>query len=829
MPSQATVRILSDTSQFDNGLEGDLSRILERIEQRLPPITVHAQLASADEQRIHNQLRDITNDRLPEFELHVRLSQADVNQVRADLIRLTSANIPDIVIPVRLNDDDFQRTLARLRGTNIPDIRVRVNGPDTNVPIKRIADMVTALATIAPAAVSASVAMVGALSNVASASLSASVAVAAFAAAVVPQLKDVTDVTEKYDKAQEAAAMGAKDAAKKQQEYEKALKALQPATRDTAKSFIGLRNDFKKWSDGLASSTMPTFTKAIELLRSLLPKLTPLVKVASKQFSLLIDNLQKGVDNGGFAKFIDRVTEASKTTLPAFIRSVRNIATGLAGIGRAFGTISKSGGKSFEGLTKSFAEWGKSLKDNQGFQDFVKQFQGSGPQFRETLANIAKIVANLIQALAPFSGVLLKVAVALSTVVAAIPVPVLTAMAYAFAAISISLRLYAAAAAVATAATWLFSTANGASNVQMALLRIQMIALRVQQALVATWTGVVTAAQWAWNAAMTANPIGIMIVAIAALVAAIVIIATKTKFFQTVWSATWGFVKTKSLAVWNWMVNTFNSTINAIKNAWSSSLRFISSLSSSIWNGVKSKWNSTINSIKSSFTASVNAIKNAWSASMSFIRTRASETWNFIRTKIVGSLASAYSGVINQVGNIKSKISGLKNSVIGYFRNASSWLYKSGQALVRGFISGIGSMVSRAVDKVKSLVSKVRDYLPFSPAKEGPLSGRGYTTYSGKALIEGFMQGIDKAAPGLQQTMSRALGNLPTASPQMSLAGAQAARQDLSGLSAPTRMMQPVNNFTVNVGNEALDARMVRIVEGNNADRDRREFQGMRY
>lgn len=42
----------------------------------------------------------------------------------------------------------------------------------------------------------------------------------------------------------------------------------------------------------------------------------------------------------------------------------------------------------------------------------------------------------------------------------------------------------------------------------------------------AVWTGVVTAAQWAWNAAMTANPIGIVVAAIAALVA-IVVVAIK--------------------------------------------------------------------------------------------------------------------------------------------------------------------------------------------------------------------------------------------------------------------------------------------------------------
>ncbi len=46
-------------------------------------------------------------------------------------------------------------------------------------------------------------------------------------------------------------------------------------------------------------------------------------------------------------------------------------------------------------------------------------------------------------------------------------------------------------------------------------------------------TGIATAAQWLWNVAMDANPIALIIIGIAALVAAIIWIATKTTWFQT--------------------------------------------------------------------------------------------------------------------------------------------------------------------------------------------------------------------------------------------------------------------------------------------------------
>src|SRR3546814_9221031 len=53
----------------------------------------------------------------------------------------------------------------------------------------------------------------------------------------------------------------------------------------------------------------------------------------------------------------------------------------------------------------------------------------------------------------------------------------------------------------------------------------------------------VTAAQWAWNAAQLASPMTWVVAGIVALIAVIVLIATKTDWFQKAWSAAWGWIK----------------------------------------------------------------------------------------------------------------------------------------------------------------------------------------------------------------------------------------------------------------------------------------------
>ena len=61
------------------------------------------------------------------------------------------------------------------------------------------------------------------------------------------------------------------------------------------------------------------------------------------------------------------------------------------------------------------------------------------------------------------------------------------------------------------------------------------------------------AVQWLLNAAMTANPIGAIIALVLLLIGAVVLIATKTTWFQDAWSAAWGAIKAAASAVFDWL------------------------------------------------------------------------------------------------------------------------------------------------------------------------------------------------------------------------------------------------------------------------------------
>lgn len=87
------------------------------------------------------------------------------------------------------------------------------------------------------------------------------------------------------------------------------------------------------------------------------------------------------------------------------------------------------------------------------------------------------------------------------------------------------------------------------------------------------------AAQWLWNIALTANPIGLVILAIAALVGAIVLIATKTTWFQTIWE----YSSHAIAAAWTWLWNSvLQPIISFILTGFSTMYRSIGSFLSAL-------------------------------------------------------------------------------------------------------------------------------------------------------------------------------------------------------------------------------------------------------
>lgn len=163
---------------------------------------------------------------------------------------------------------------------------------------------------------------------------------------------------------------------------------------------------------------------------------------------------------------------------------------------------------------------------------------------------------------------------------------------------------------------------------------------------------------------------------------------------------------------------------------------------SAVWSGMGNILSGAWSLIKSIVSGGIALIGSVIGAGLSLVQSLWSGAWNGLK----GLVSSAWSGISGAVssgiGGMMGLISGLPGRITGALGNLGGLLVNSGQSLIQGFINGINNMIGSVTSAASNLVSKVRDFFPFSPAKRGAFAGRGYTTYSGKALTQDFAKSI---------------------------------------------------------------------------------------
>lgn len=104
----------------------------------------------------------------------------------------------------------------------------------------------------------------------------------------------------------------------------------------------------------------------------------------------------------------------------------------------------------------------------------------------------------------------------------------------------------------------------------------------------------------------------------------------------------------------------------------------------------------------------------------------------------MSQMNSAFQSGVDQAGQTASTLVPTVKGAIG----DTNALYSSGLALGNSFAQGIRASIPAAAAAAAELAGAVKANMPNSPAKEGPLSGKGYTDESGKALARDFAGGI---------------------------------------------------------------------------------------
>lgn len=122
--------------------------------------------------------------------------------------------------------------------------------------------------------------------------------------------------------------------------------------------------------------------------------------------------------------------------------------------------------------------------------------------------------------------------------------------------------------------------------------------------------------------------------------------------------------------------------------------------------------------------------------------------------RVWNDLCAAFTSITDLFG-VTDTLRDAWNGVVEFFTSID--LSECGRAILNTLIDGIKSAAGGLVDTVKGVFSDIRDMLPFSDAKTGPLST---LTLSGSRLMTTLGEGVTQGAGGLLQKVGSALSGV---------------------------------------------------------------------
>lgn len=252
----------------------------------------------------------------------------------------------------------------------------------------------------------------------------------------------------------------------------------------------------------------------------------------------------------------------------------------------------------------------------------------------------------------------------------------------------------------------------------LAAYRVATLASAAASAVLAAGTAGATGATWSLNAALRANPIGIVVTALTLLAAGLVIAYKKSETFRNIVNGAFEAVKTGAVAVSNFITKTVPAAFERVRSAAATALGWI-----------KSNWPAILGILTGPFGSAATAIGKSWES----IKDGGTRVVEFIKT-------------------IPSKI-------LGVFSALEAGMYAAGGKLMGMLADGIKAAVLKPYNELKAAADKLKGLLPGSPIKEGPLKPWNNGT-PGTLLMDFLARGIKKGGAKTREALSGELDKL---------------------------------------------------------------------
>lgn len=233
----------------------------------------------------------------------------------------------------------------------------------------------------------------------------------------------------------------------------------------------------------------------------------------------------------------------------------------------------------------------------------------------------------------------------------------------------VALLAHNVASKASAAGTWLCTAAHKAHSVALALSKPKVVASTVAMGVhkavalaLAAGTKIMTVAQWALNVAMTANPIGLVVVAVAALAAGLYWLYNNCAPVRTAIDAVWKVMKIVGL--------------NAV--------RLVFLPMAIAWNLIKAVWGPVSAFFSKIWTAVTSAAAQAW-GEVKAVWTRVSDFFGGIWGSVKARAESAWSGIGESIGGVWESLKAPAVAVFDWIGSKFEWLSGKFQWIAEGW------------------------------------------------------------------------------------------------------------------------------------------------
>ena len=218
----------------------------------------------------------------------------------------------------------------------------------------------------------------------------------------------------------------------------------------------------------------------------------------------------------------------------------------------------------------------------------------------------------------------------------------------------------------------------------------------------------------ALNTTMLANPITLIIAAIAALVAAFIYLWNNCDGFRQFWIDLWENVKQTAVTVWNAIKEFFAQVWEAIKTIFSTVFEVIKTLVTTYFNLYKTIIQTVFNTVKTVITTIWESIKGVFTTVFNVIKTLVTTYFNIYKT-IIQTVLTIIQMVITTVWNtIKTVITTVLNAIKTIFStvwNAIKTIISAVVGAIKGLITGnftaVKNSITTIMNTIKSTISTI--------------------------------------------------------------------------------------------------------------------------